>query len=210
MTAPSKYLFDLDFANRAAGSDAERSAPHGAAAAGYDEGLAAGRKEAEMQSARLLALAVEQMAQALTRLDSEMRDIENRMQAEAVAVAVAVGRKLAHELLAREPLAEIESLIRTCLQQLTATPHVAIRVSDRLYPALLEKLDHISGESGYQNRLVVLAESDIRDGDCRIEWADGGMIRDRDRIEATIAESVQRFIDARHPRPDISKGIAHE
>lgn len=210
MTAPSKYLFDLDFANRAAGSDAERSASHGAAAAGYDEGLAAGRKEAEMQSTRLLALAVEQMAQALTRLDSEMRDIENRMQAEAVAVAVAVARKLAHELLAREPLAEIESLIRTCLQQLTATPHVAIRVSDRLYPALLEKLDHISGESGYQNRLVVLAKSDIRDGDCRIEWADGGMIRDRDKIEATIAESVQRFIAARHPRPDISKGIAHE
>jgi flagellar assembly protein FliH len=33
--------------------------------------------------------------------------------------------------------------------------------------------------------------------DCRIEWADGGVVRDRDAIRATIDEAVVRYVAAR-------------
>ena len=45
--------------------------------------------------------------------------------------------------------------------------------------------------------LVVLAEPGMALGDCRIEWADGGLCRDRAATEAVICEAVERYVAAR-------------
>jgi flagellar assembly protein FliH len=42
-----------------------------------------------------------------------------------------------------------------------------------------------------------MSEGDIAPGDCRIEWADGGLKRDRAATEAAIADAVGRYIAAR-------------
>ena len=34
-------------------------------------------------------------------------------------------------------------------------------------------------------------------GDCRIEWADGGLTRDRAAVAAAISEAVSRYVAAR-------------
>jgi flagellar assembly protein FliH len=44
---------------------------------------------------------------------------------------------------------------------------------------------------------VVIGETDIAAGDCRIEWADGGVNRDRAATETAITEAVDRYIAAR-------------
>ena len=44
---------------------------------------------------------------------------------------------------------------------------------------------------------MVLAEPDIALGDCRIEWADGGVTRDSAATEAAIDEAVARYVAAR-------------
>jgi flagellar assembly protein FliH len=123
--------------------------------------------------------------------------VELRVEAEAVEVAVATGRKLADALIAREPFAEIEALATGCFRELVATPHVVVRVNDALYAQAQEKLTEIARQSGFDGRLLVLAEPDIAVGDCKIEWADGGMRRDKAAAEALIGETVQRFLAAR-------------
>ena len=55
--------------------------------------------------------------------------------------------------------------------------------------------------SGFDGRLVVLAEPDIAPGDCRIEWADGGLKRDRAATEAAIEEAVARYVAGRRGEP---------
>jgi flagellar assembly protein FliH len=42
-----------------------------------------------------------------------------------------------------------------------------------------------------------MAEPDIALGDCRIEWADGGIKRDSAAIEAAITAAVLSYIAAR-------------
>ena len=44
---------------------------------------------------------------------------------------------------------------------------------------------------------MILAEPDIATGDCRIEWADGGVVLERAAIEAKIDELVGRYIASR-------------
>jgi len=50
---------------------------------------------------------------------------------------------------------------------------------------------------GFEGRLILLAEPGMAPGDCRIEWADGGLVRDRAATEAAIGEAVSRYLAAR-------------
>jgi flagellar assembly protein FliH len=204
--APSKYLFDLDFARGADSKPAERTisdAEHAALlveaeAAGYRNGFAAAEAQAKAEIERRTAGALETIGHALFALEG-LPAVEARLEAEAIGVAVEVARKLAPELIAREPMAEIEAIATECFRQLVRAPHVAVRVNDVLYDVAREKLDALARARGYEGRLVVLGDPDIAMGDCRVEWADGGITRDRPAAEAAIGEAVKRYFSARQP-----------
>jgi len=201
MRATAKYLFDVDFS----GAEAKPTVlltEHQvmlaeAEAVGYRNGVAAAEAQALTDSSRLTALALERLVGVLGALHQALHAVEAKLEAEAVEVAVAVGRKLAPALIAREPLAEIAALASECFRQIVAAPHVVVRVNDALYAATRDRLEEILRASGFEGRLVVLAEPDIAAGDCRIEWADGGVNRDRAAAEAAITEAVDRYIAAR-------------
>lgn len=194
---PAKFLFENDFAasdGKPAMSLAEHAAKLKEAEA---EALARGFEQGAAEAERRSAAALEAIAAALRGLDHGLGAIEARLESEAVEVAVAVARKLAPELVAREPLAEIAALAVGCFRNLVKTPHVAVRVSDALHESVRNKLDEIARSCGLEARLVVMAEPDIAPGDCRIEWADGGIDRNAAAIAAAIEEAVNRYINAR-------------
>ncbi len=203
MRAPAKYLFDHDFAAAGAGKPSSIALAEHAArlkdveAAGYSRGFAAAQAEAKTDAERRSAAALERIAAALEGLDRGLAAVEARLETEAVEVAVAVARKLVPELVAREPFAEISALAVNCFRHLVAAPHVVVRVNDALQAIAREKLDEIGRGRGLDSRLVVLAEPDIAPGDCRIEWADGGINRDSAATAAAIDEAVARYVNAR-------------
>lgn len=207
MNAPAKYLFDLDFAPAAKAPTTISLAEHKvlvgeAETRGYRNGFQAAETEMKAETARRLAVALEQVGEMLTIMGQGLRGIEARLEAEAVDVARTVASKLAPALIAREPLAEINALAVDAFRQLLASPHVVVRVSDKIHDAAREKMEEISRQAGFEGRLVMLGEPDIAEGDCRIEWADGGIIRDRAATESVIAETVNRFIAARRKAAD--------
>jgi flagellar assembly protein FliH len=205
MTARAKFLFDVDFG---AGEGVEKAlqtisvVAHEAAlaqtrTAAYRDGFAAAEIQAIGDAQRRSAAALEAIAAAINRLSQGLSAIEARLEAEAVEVAVAAARKLAPELIAREPLAELSALAAECFAHLVAAPHVVVRVSETLYLEAREHLDAIAKTRGFGGRLVVLAEPEMKPGDCRIEWADGGIRRERAATEAAIGEVVDRYIAVR-------------
>jgi flagellar assembly protein FliH len=201
MSAPAKFMFDIDFgapkpANTVLLSEHEAKLGE-AETRGYRNGFTAGQQEAAGESARRLAIAMESVAHSLSIMTRGLSAVEVRVEAEAVEVAVATGRKLAETLIAREPFAEIEALALDCFRELVTTPHVVVRVNDALYELAQEKLAAIARETGFDGRLLIMAEPDIAVGDCRIEWADGGMMRDKAATDALIGETVQRFVEGR-------------
>jgi flagellar assembly protein FliH len=199
MGSPAKFLFDTDFGttdrNKAAMVPlADHTARVAEAdAAGFRKGHAAAKAEAEQRT----AAALERIAAALAELNRGLAAVETRLENEAVEVAVAVAKKLAPELIAREPFAEIAALAADCFRHLVAAPHVVVRVNEALHGAAREKLEHTSRAGGFDGRLVVLAEPDVALGDCRIEWADGGVRRDSAAIETAINAAVASYVAAR-------------
>jgi flagellar assembly protein FliH len=72
-----------------------------------------------------------------------------------------------------------------------------VRIAEPTYEAAHKRLEEIARLHGFEGRLVVLAEPGIALGDCRIEWADGGLARDRAATETAIGEAVGRYIAVR-------------
>ncbi len=204
MGAPAKFLFDLDFATPDATKERAASAVEiaqriaEAEARAYRAGYDAARLEAKAESDRRVALALEEIGIAIKAIAGRFSHIEDRMETEAVDVALSVARKLCTELIAAEPLTEVMALVSDCFRHLTSTPHIVVRINDTLYEAARDRIDQIAKRNGFEGRLVILAEPDIVSGDCKIEWADGGVTLDRSTIEAKINELVGRYIASRN------------
>jgi flagellar assembly protein FliH len=202
MNAPTKFLFDVDFAGGASRKPAMSLAEHAqklaeAEAAAHRRGYAQAQADAKVEAERRIAGALERVADGIAGAAKALTAIETRLECEAVEVAVAVARKLAPALIAREPFAEIAALASDCFGQLVAAPHIVVRIHDGLYAAAREKLDDIVRARGFEGRLVVLAEPEIAAGDCRIEWADGGINRDSVSADAAIGAAVGGYLAAR-------------
>lgn len=207
MAAPAKFMFDMDFsapdrAREKAATPAEIAQQVAAAEArAHRDGFAAGQREAKAESDRRAALALEEIGVAIKGIASRFAGIETRMETEAVDVAVAVARKLCGELIASEPLAEITGLVRECFSHLVSTPHLVVRINDALYEGARERIEKLAKQSGFEGRLVILAEPTIANGDCKIEWADGGVVLERATIDTKINELVGRYMASRGKRP---------
>jgi flagellar assembly protein FliH len=212
MAAPAKFLFDMDFSapdkSRERPATAAEVAQKVAAAEGraYRDGYDAGQREAKAESDRRTALALEEIRLAIQGIAARFAGVETRMETEAVDVAVAVARKLCSQLVAAEPLGEITGLVSDCFSHLVATPHLVVRINDTLYDAAREKIERQAAQSGFQGRLVILAEPEIATGDCRIEWADGGVVLERAAIEAKINELVGRYMASRNQAATAAMG----
>ncbi|MDK9698366.1 MAG: FliH/SctL family protein [Siculibacillus sp.] len=217
MATPARFLFDLDFTRpEPPPAPAEPPRPtidldqhlaemvaleERVRAEAYEEGrqdgFVAGRNDAEARAAERLADEAAALADAaralLGALDAERLAIERR----AVDLAVTAARRFAATLVEREPLGEIRALLADCLGPLRKAPHLVVRLAAVDAEGLKPHVDRIARETGFEGRIVILGEDDVLRGDCRIEWADGGILRDTARLDAEIGAAIDRWFQAR-------------
>lgn len=191
-----RFLFDTDFRPRPdnpatvkeAAALAEAVAR--AEAEGYARGLREGQAMAEQQIQARLSDAITRLGLAAAGLigQSDARDLSR--EDEAMDFAVALARKIAGEALDAQPLAAIGDAARAALQHLRGVPHLVVRVHESLVDDSEALVKRLARERGFEGRLVVLGEPDLAPGDARMEWADGGVVRDRARIEAAVLSAI--------------------
>lgn len=204
MSAPVRYQFDKVFALDAAKTPeppkmdviAAETQARQARQEGFEEGRAAAAGE---QAARTAA-ALEKLVAALPGLQQQAEAATRRMQGEACRIGHAIALKLAAALVEREPMAEIEALLAQTLGELQGVPHLVIRVNEALAETLKERAEAQARLSGFDGRLIVMGEPNIKLGDARIEWAEGGIVRDMAGIEAAIGDAVARYLGAGNSR----------
>jgi flagellar assembly protein FliH len=210
MTARAKFLFDADFGPTTPAPKIDPAAHEAevgeAEARGYRNGVNAAEAQARTEAERRAALALENIGAAMDRVMASLTRVERKLEVEAVEVAMAVARKLALELIAREPLAEIAGLATKCLSELRSAPHLVVRVHESLHEQVQAQLAEIAAMRGFEGRLVVLGEADVAPGDCRLEWADGGVVRDQAATQTLIDEAVVRYLTAQHPDKNGNSG----
>ncbi|MFG5120325.1 flagellar assembly protein FliH [Methylorubrum sp. POS3] len=197
MRASRPFLFDTDFGRQRGPSPAEAEAAaqvaadrEATAAAAHARGLQEGRAEAAAQGQARLADALTRVGLAAAGLihQSDARDAER--EAQALAFATALAKRIAGEALDARPLAGVEEAARAALRHLRGVPHLVLRLNESLVEDAETLMRRLAREHGFEGRLVVLGEPDMPPGDARLEWADGGVVRERARIEAALAEAL--------------------
>lgn len=187
-----RFLFDTDFRRPEQSGAAVQAAAEIAEAAeqAHARGVQEGRAQAEAQAQARMADAITRLGLAAAGLlaQADARDAER--EAQALEVAVMLARRIAGDALDAKPLAAIGEAARSALQHLRGVPHLVVRVGDALVDETEALVKSLARERGYEGRLVVLGEPDLMPGDARIEWADGGIVRDRSRIEAAVRDAL--------------------
>ena len=203
MAAPARFTFDLDLQQRPAAAP-QPTMPETlvsqllaqAREEAYAEGLAAGERTATATAAQTVAQAATALAAQTAQMSSAVDDASATSKREAIELAASVGRKLAANLLSRQPTAELEALIAECMQSLEGVPHLVIRCHPQIADAVREIATAHMATSGFAGRLIVMGDPDQGLGDGRLEWVDGGLVRDMDAIAAAVDEKIAAYLAA--------------
>ncbi|ODT77553.1 MAG: hypothetical protein ABS76_27710 [Pelagibacterium sp. SCN 64-44] len=205
MASPARFTFDLDLAQSepppsATPEPVVPSVPEELVAQlvaqareqAYAEGVAAGERSAGTVAAQTLAAAAGTLAARTSEMTAALDAMAGQVQRDAIELAASIGRKLALHLLARYPTIELDALIGECMQSLNGVPHLVIRCHPDIADAIRDLATAHMQTSGFAGRLVVMGDPDIRLGDGRLEWVDGGLVRDI----ATTARDIDHMISA--------------
>ncbi|MEO5807589.1 hypothetical protein [Devosia sp.] len=202
MANPARFTFDLDLQHRPAKPEAtvpEDLVGHLVRQArdeAYAEGVAAGERNATAIAAQTLAAAAGTLATRTAEMSAALDDATQASRREAVELAASIARKLAVHLLARQPTAELEALIAECMQSLEGVPHLVIRCNPSIADAIRETATAHMATSGFSGRLIVMGDPDQRLGDGRLEWVDGGLVRDINAISREIDKRISSYLAA--------------
>ena len=204
--APQKFVFDLDLgqANQKTTVIGETELAEllkQAENRGYEKGVRDGENSAANKAAAALSSAAQNLANSTAQIAKSSDDLQSQALQHVTSLSVSVGKKLAANLIARAPLSEIKALISECLHSLENAPHLVIRCHPELANAVEDLTKSQMQTSGFTGRLVIMGDPDILLGDARMEWVDGGLIRDLSKMSDEIDTKVKAFIRAncRHP-----------
>ncbi len=195
MSGARKFLFGEDFRGptpdeEALRAAAERAAQEAARQQAFANGVQEGRRQAAAETERRLAESMERLcAEASARfatLDTAIVQVEDA----ALAYFDALARRIAGSALGRQPLAAVADAAREAFQHLRGVPHLVARVGTALVEDVETLLKRSGREHGFEGRIIVIGDEDLGPGDVRIEWADGGVARDRASFERALAAAV--------------------
>ena len=190
MTQPAKFTFATEFASGETGrlKKLEQEIAHLKAQIPQAEAraYAAGKKDAGAE----LATTLDKALTALSTLDTERTELKK----EAIELALITARTLAGKLIDQEPQSAIEGIAAECIDNLRNCPHIVFRVHPETVESVEATLKTLVHERGIEGRLIVLGDPERKLGDCKIEWAEGGVEHRRADVEQKIEEAVKRYI----------------
>lgn len=207
MGQPAKFTFDRCFGNGRTRPEPPEAAVERRLRKEFEDTLAAARKEAfdkgrtEGEEAARKSLDAElatNTARIVSAAEKLLKGIGDACQAEsakALKVAHLVAEKLAAGLLQRYPEEVLASIFTECIEHVRDAPHLAVRVNDAIAGELQKRIAAIAKERGYAGSIVVLGDPETKAGDCRIEWADGGVTRDFGEMSRFVADAVDRHLN---------------
>jgi flagellar assembly protein FliH len=219
MPLPRKFLFDQSFdlpdprAAREAVDEpvVTRRDLEAARDAGFNAGRAHAMAQAASSQEERVAYSLETITAGVQALMETRARFAGEAEAHALDLVRAVLQKALPTLTRVNPLTEIEALVTQCLAEAHDEPRLVLRVADGLFEAVQDRLAPLAAANGYAGKLVLLADAALSDGDCRVEWADGGAERDTSRLATEIDTILARGLAAiASPAPPPVEEKSHE
>jgi len=211
MGAPVRFLFDNDFTApppevvAVPEEEVEEEVPKvdleihlqelkNAEAAAYQRGFAEGQQNAQDEVHEQLTLKTQRMSEAADKMIALIDGDLKRIEADAMVLSATIAKKIAGFALTHYSDDQIMGLITECLAPLRNVRHLAIRVNEAFVDRLKEPIESLAAKNGFEGRLLILGEPETKPGDCRIEWADGGILFERSEVVAAVDAAIVDYL----------------
>mgnify|MGYP000486442781 CR=1 FL=1 len=198
---PEKFLFDLnDFSNEKPvnAEEEEKSFSEEELNSAREESFRLGvhdatqkiRNEHEERSIQTQENLTQQL---VTLLEAEQRrEIEKSL--DTAKLVLSIVKKMMPGLSRKYGEDEIISLVRQSLSDRADEPRIVLSVHESMLETMRGKIDNITQSQAYQGSVVIIADDNLSVTDCRVEWADGGIEKDFDRLYASIDKAFQQVV----------------
>lgn len=158
------------------------------------EGLAKGKAETAAQIEQQIATALNAIASRFAAIEKATMAHAAEVSETTVALSLSMTRRLFPELARRHGLQEVEQLLARSLDMLKTEPRFTVKVAGAQREELVQQIDTLAGQRGFEGRVVVVTDETMTAGDCRIEWAQGGMIRSAEEIWSGIEAAMEQAL----------------
>ena len=158
------------------------------------EGQAKGKADATAQTERQTATALNAIATHFAKIDGEVRAATGALRETTIEISLAMVRRLFPEFARRHGLEEVKELLGRCLDTLRTEPRFTVRIASGQAETLQGEVEKLAQSRGFEGRIVVAADETVKPGDCRIEWSQGGMIRNADEIWKAIEAAMEQAL----------------
>ena len=172
-----------------------------ARAEGYAQGFAEGQKDTAARADENITATLGKLTENAASILSSLDAISGDLKSDAVKLAHETAKRLASASIGVRPETEIEAVLQECLSHLNREPHILLRIAPSMMDRMKETVDRMAMERGMSGRIILLGEPGMEEGDCTVEWADGGVTRDYDAMLARINTAIARYIETIAPKP---------
>ena len=153
---------------------------------GFEAGKSAGQEE---QSAHLVAV-LSTVGSNITALIQNLDLLRTEQNGQTRQLVLAIVKKILPEFIARDGLLEIEALLTSTIREMAREPRLVVRIAESQFDVIDERIQVITTQLAYAGKVIVLADATVAAGDCRIEWADGGVERNTQAMLDTIQQTI--------------------
>lgn len=200
MEAAKKYQFAEAFD----GGQTKREEAVLADAQAQWEAQASAREAAAFENGKAEALAsleaqtlaqVQQINAQLIALASEREALQETMAKASIELAHLSAVKIADVLIERGPGRLVAETVLHALPLVIGEARIVVRLAEPLVEHIKSRMDDMAMEAGFMGKVVLLGDERIAPGDCRIEWANGGIERRAGAIKEDIAKTIRACLN---------------
>ncbi|MCP4394705.1 MAG: hypothetical protein GY804_10635 [Alphaproteobacteria bacterium] len=157
-------------------------------------GHAAGNEKAmasiENKLSSSLDIIIPQLAGMLEIHEKQYRN----MLKEAVRISLAAAKKAVPAITKKHGIVEVEAVVNECMSFLSTEPKVVIKTANDSVDILKEQIEKIVEINAFEGKLVVVGDDDMQSGDCAIEWQNGGLEKNFEKIWENMDDIVAKNI----------------
>lgn len=165
----------------------------------FEQGRQEGERSERESREQFVAVALDKIAQNFSHLFAAETLRENIFEKESLRLAIGVLDVLFPLLNNRFGSDEVRTLIQKTLTDHRKKKEILIFVAPGMKGEIDTLIGHLRENEHEEAVWRVIEEQSLSEGDCRLEWSDGGAVRDSVRCAQDIRKTIEGLLGEKHP-----------
>ena len=160
------------------------------------------KREADRSREQTVAALLKTLSQSIHPLIVAESERSAQFEAESVRLSLSLFQKVFPTLNIKQGMKEIESVIRSVLEERHGQAEIIIEVYPDYADSIREYVNSLMRDTHGAGHCTVKDNAALGASDCRLSWGTGGGSRNAERLAAQIAAQIEQMLAGKPALPD--------